>query len=91
MPSEEFLNLKEVAKRVRRSPTWIWEKEKADEFPHGRRAGDRNIFWLESEISSWMRSLPSRHEKRVDAGADVGRRRVANSEVVKTTSTPRST
>lgn len=79
MQSEEFLNLKEVAKRVRRSPTWIWQNEKANEFPHGRRAGYRSVYWLESEITEWMRSLPSRHEKRVDAGADVGRRRIANS------------
>ena len=80
MPAVQFLTIDEVVARVRRGKTWIWQREKAGKFPHGRRVGDRSVRYLSSEIDEWMRSLPSRHDKPVDWGCDVSKHRDLTSD-----------
>ncbi|MBX9348795.1 AlpA family transcriptional regulator [Chromobacterium vaccinii] len=61
--TERLLTLKEVKERTGMSHTWIYKQIEAGAFPKQRHLGKNVVRWLESEVSEWIKNLPSSNSR----------------------------
>jgi predicted DNA-binding transcriptional regulator AlpA len=61
-PPERLLTRAEVLQRVPVTFPTIWSWMREGKFPSARHMGVKT-FWLESEVSAWIRGLPFREYK----------------------------
>jgi prophage regulatory protein len=54
-----FLKLREVKEKTSLASSTIYRKMEEGKFPKPRRLSEACVRWLESDIESWMDSLPS--------------------------------
>ena len=53
-----MLRLPEVVAATGLSPTTIWRRERAGEFPKRRRLGPTLVAWRSDEVEAWIEALP---------------------------------
>ena len=53
-----MLRLPEVVAATGLSPTTIWRRERAGEFPKRRRLGPTLVAWRSDEVAKWIERLP---------------------------------
>ncbi len=53
-----LLRLPTVQELTGLSPTTIWRREKAGQFPRRRRVGPNAVAWRSDEVDEWIRSRP---------------------------------
>ena len=66
-----MLRLPQVVDITGCSPTTIWRKERAGQFPSRRRLGANIIAWRSDEIQAWCESRPLADEANGDAPSEV--------------------
>ena len=63
-----LLRLPDVQEATGLSPTTIWRKEKAGDFPRRRRVGPNAVAWRSDEIQEWIEGRPVAESKQAPAG-----------------------
>lgn len=54
-----FLRQPEVVETTGLSPTTIWRRERAGNFPKRRKIGPQLVAWRSDEIEAWIKSRPA--------------------------------
>lgn len=63
---DRVIRPKEIEVVTGLSPTTIWRREKAGDFPRRRRISPGAVGWLASEVQAWLDSRESTESKRAE-------------------------